>query len=273
MSYTPVGSMRPSRLLRTMRAGKLAYSHKLNVASPMVAEVAASCGPDALWLCMEHCSFTIEQIENCVRAAKMFDVDTIVRVPRGSYSDLVKPLEADAAAIMLPHVLTGKEAREIVRETKFHPVGRRALDSGNSDGQFCGIPLLEYLEQSNKERLVIVQIEDPEALTELDAIAEVPGIDMLLFGPGDFSQGLGVPGQMSDPRINHARELVAKVAHKHGKWAGSVSSVADAKRFADMGYNFLNVGADVIGMTEYFRKIAAALSGTTSTTGQSVYKA
>ncbi len=68
------------------------------------------------------------------RAAKVFDVDAIVRVPRGSYSDMIRPLELDAAGIMVPHVMSAEDARQVVRWTRFAPVGLRPLDGGNADG-------------------------------------------------------------------------------------------------------------------------------------------
>ena len=60
---------------------------------------------------------------------------------------------------------------------------------------YCMIPVEQYVREANQQRLVIVQIEDPEPMAELDAIAQVPGIDMLFFGPGDFSQGIGHTGE------------------------------------------------------------------------------
>lgn len=109
----------------------------------------------------------------------------------GGYSDYIRPFEADATGIIVPHVNSGEEARQIVEWVRFHPVGKRALDGGNVDGQFCLPPIDEYLKHSNAERIVILQIESPEALENVEKIAAVPGFNGLLFGPGDFSHSLG----------------------------------------------------------------------------------
>jgi len=98
------------------------------------------------------------------------------------------------------HVKTAEEARHIVEMTRFHPLGRRAMDGGNPDGRYCQIPVAEYLAHSNTERLLIFQIESPEALENVEAIAAVPGYEMLLFGPGDFSHLIGKPGQLERAR-------------------------------------------------------------------------
>jgi 4-hydroxy-2-oxoheptanedioate aldolase len=250
--------LRQSRVLNKLRAGKPASCTKLNLADPRVAEIAAMSGVDSLWLDMEHVPNSIETIENQVRAAKMFDVDAIVRTRRGSYSDLILPLEMGAAGIMIPHVMSADDARQVARQTRFHPIGRRALDGGNSDGAYCGTSTQDYIAHANRHTLVIVQIEDPEPMAELDAIAAVDGIDMLLFGPGDFSQGIGAPGNFDDPRIADARQRIADTARRHGKFAGTVGTMASRPSLHAQGFQFVNVGADVIALREYFGQIAAS---------------
>src|SRR5690606_25943002 len=114
---------------------------------------------------------------------KIHHVDTIVRVAKGSYSDYIRPLEMDAAGIMIPHVKSCAEAKLIVQQTKFHPIGLRPLDGGNADGGFCSMSTKEYIREANDQRFIILQIEDPQALQELEEIARLPGVDMLFFGP------------------------------------------------------------------------------------------
>lgn len=265
--------LRSSRVLRKLRAGEVAGCVKINLADSRVVEIAAQAGLDCVWLDMEHVPNDLRDIEHGVRAAKVRDCDTLVRVPRGSYSDLVRPLEMDAAGIMVPHVMSADEARAIARQTRFHPIGRRPLDGGNADGAYCAVPMEEYLRHANQERFVAVQIEDPEALDELDAIAQVPGIDMLFFGPGDFTHGLGVPGNFGDPRVDQARQAVARAAQRHGKFAGTVTSIAGIEGCVAMGYQFLSVGADVVALNESFGRTAAAFAGTSATATGSLYSA
>jgi 4-hydroxy-2-oxoheptanedioate aldolase len=141
------------------------------------------------------------------------------------------------------------DARKIARTTRFQPVGLRPVDGGNADGAFCNIEFTQYLKEANEQRFVIIQIEDPEPLAELDAIASVPGLDMLFFGPGDFSHALGVPGKFDDPRLVDARLKVAAAALKHGKFAGTVGM--PTPELLKAGYRFFNFGADVIGLSDY----------------------
>lgn len=246
--------LRPSRVLRILRAGGIASSLKLNLGDPRVVEIAGLSGVDSLWLCQEHVPTDWSQLENLVRAARLHDVDAIVRVARGSYSDYVRPLEADAAGIMVPHVANADEARQIVDWVRFHPLGRRAMDGGNLDGQFCLAPVDDYIRHVNSERIIILQIESPEALEHVEAIAAVPGFDALLFGPGDFSHRLGLPGQLSAPAVVAARQRVAAAARAHGKFLMAAGLYAPFAEMVAEGHRWFNVGADVVGLSSYFKQ-------------------
>ena len=252
--------MRKSRILRKINEGKVATSIKLNMADPRIAEIAAMCGFDCIWTDMEHVPNDYAAIENIIRAAKNYDADVITRVEKGSYSDYIRPLESDSTGIMIPHVMSLEEAKRIVYFTKFHPIGRRPIDGGNADGKYCMLPSDEYMKTANEERLVIIQIEDPEPMPELDAICALPGIDMIFFGPADFSQGLGIPGQMQDARVKEARERVAYTARKHGKIAGTVGGMQNQDELIELGYQFINLGSDVRALANYFNGITAVCS-------------
>ena len=245
--------MRKSRVLRQMRNGKVATCMKVNLSDPRNVELAAMCGFDCIWTCMEHVPNNFTAIEDTVRAAKCYDVDVLTRVAKGCYSDLVRPLEGDSTGIMVPHLMSYAEAKEIVYFTKFHPIGRRPLDGGNADGKYGLVDSLDYIKEANEERFVVVQIEDPEPLAELEEICALPGIDMIFFGPADFTQGMGKPCAFADPEVDRVRRLVAKTARKYGKFAGTVGGPDNFDALVSMGYTFIATGADVVGLMNYYQ--------------------
>jgi 4-hydroxy-2-oxoheptanedioate aldolase len=247
--------MRSSRVLKKLRNGDIVSCFKLNFADARIAALAAICGFDCIWADMEHVPNGIETIEKLVFASKAYDADICVRVERGSYNDYIKPLETDATGIMVPHVMNLDDAKEIIRMTRFFPVGLRPVDGGNNDASYCMVKGENYFEQANKERFIILQIEDKEVIRDLDAICELDGIDMIFFGPADFSQSIGTPHDPSNPIIEQTRRLVAETAHKHGKFAGTVGSIDNMKQLIDMGYQFINLGSDVIGLRNYCTQI------------------
>ncbi|HOJ31596.1 MAG TPA: aldolase/citrate lyase family protein [bacterium] len=247
--------MRRSRVLNKLRKGEIALSTKINLTDPVSVELAALAGFDCVWLDMEHIPCDWENICNMVRMAKIYDIDSMVRVPKGSYSDLIKPLEADATGIIYPHLMNLEEAKKLVYFTKFHPVGRRPLDGGNADAKYCQIDIQAYVQMANRERFVMAQVEDPEILSELEDIAKLNGIDIVFFGPGDFSQGVGAPGDFNHPKVIETREKVATVCKQYGKFCSTPCSLQQMEEYIKMGYNFLNLGADVIGLGQYWKDL------------------
>ena len=249
--------VRHSRILKKIRAGQFATCLKLNLADARVVEIAGLSGTDAVWLCHEHVPNDWLNVENMIRAARVHDVDCIVRVSKGSYSDYVKPFEAGATGIMVPHVTTADEARKIVGMTRFQPLGLRPIDGGNIDGLFCQIPTADYIAQCNEEQFIILQIESPEALANVEQIAAVPGFDALLFGAGDFSHLSGKPGQVGCAETVAARKRVAAAARANGKFAMTPGLIAPWEEQAAEGCNVFNLGADVVGLGDYFRSKVA----------------
>lgn len=263
--------MRSSRVLSKIKNGEVVSCTKMNLADSRAAEIAAMSGFDCIWTCQEHIGNDYSVINEQVLASKAYDCDLVCRISKGSYSDYVRPLELDATGIMIPHVMSLKEAKSIVQTTRFHPIGKRPIDGGNADGMYCQVPFADYLKQANEERFTVLQIEDHEPLEELDAIAELEGYNMLFFGPGDFSQSIGDPGNFSNPLINEARIKIAETANKYGKIAGTMGSLENYKELVDMGYKFINIGADVLSLAAAYKNVIQTISGINTKDNKSIY--
>jgi len=238
--------MRKSRIKKEIAAHGIASCVKLALHDPRAAEIAGMSGFPAIWICREHVPCDWAQIENLVRAAKIHDVDIIVRVSKGAYSDYIKPLECDAAGIMVPHVTSAKEAREIVDQCRFMPLGRRAVDGGNADGDYTFLPSVQYMEESNREKIIILQIESPEAVAAIDEIAAVEGYDFLLFGPTDYSHRIGKSGEIHAPEVEAARRTVEEAARRHGKacFAVGIQHLSPGELIG-RGYTMVNIASDI----------------------------
>ena len=251
--------MRKSRVLKKLKEGEVVSCFLAHL-DAQVAEIVGMAGFDCLWIDSEHKAKDWSFYQEHIWASKNYDMDVMIRVPRGSYSDYIKPLEMDASGIMVPHIMGVEDARKVVQMTRFHPIGRRPIDGGNSDGKYAQMEPADYIRQANEERFVVVQIEDPEPLDELDEIASLEGIDMLFFGPGDFSHSIGAPGQWDHPQLIEARQRVAEVAVKHGKFAGTPGNMDNFDELVEMGYRFLAIGADVVGMGNYSKQLMDGFS-------------
>ena len=247
--------MRKSRVLQKLRADKAVICTKINTVDPVIVDMIGLIGFDCVWICNEHGAIDWDRMGHLIRTANMNDLDTLIRVAKGSYSDFIRPLELGAPGIMVPHCRDEKEALEIARWTRFHPVGRRPLDGGNSDGHYTLTPLSDYLREANENTFVIVQIEDPEAIDSIEKIAGVDGIDVLFVGPADLSHGLGVPGQVNHPKITETIARVADACRKNKKNWGIPVTVESAPKYLEMGARFLACGADVIALRDYYLEL------------------
>jgi 4-hydroxy-2-oxoheptanedioate aldolase len=264
-------TLRPSRILKKARSGQHATVIKLNLIEPRVVELAGLSGADAVWLCNEHVPNDWLNLEHQIRAAKLYNMDTIVRVSKGPYSDYVKPFECDATGIMVPHVTSADEARHVVDMVRCHPLGRRAMDGGNMDGLFCQVPLSEYAQHMNTERFIILQIEAPESLEKVEEIAAVPGYDALLFGAGDFSHRIGKLGKATDPEVVAARKRVAAAALKNNKLVAVASLYGQRDQVVDEGTTIFTLGADVLELGAGLNKMVSDFTGSGAAAPSAVY--
>ncbi|MCC6681373.1 MAG: aldolase [Phycisphaeraceae bacterium] len=227
--------------------------------------MAGMAGFDAVWIDTEHLPHSVRDVENFARSCRAYDIDCIVRTPHNNYTSLIRPLEAGATGLLIPHVMTADQAESIVRQTRFHPLGRRSLDGASADNDYGANSIEDYMEFVNKEVLIAVQIEDPEAMAHLEAIARVPGIDMLFFGPADYSQGLGKPGQLNAVEVEDARREVARAAVEHEKAAGTgVRDIDEVPRLIEFGYNFVNLCSDTSILRTAFNKATQTFKERTS---------
>ncbi len=259
-----MSSLRKSRIKRLLKEGKFPLTIKSNLTDPRITELAGFCGFDGIWLCNEHVPTDWTTLEHTIRAARLHDMDALVRVSKGGYSDYVRPLEGGATGIIVPHVESAEEAAQIISWTRFYPLGKRPLDGGCTDGMYCAVPQEEYLENSNTEKIIILQIESPEGLEQVEKIAALPGFDGFLFGPGDFSHRIGKAGQVTAPEVNEARRRVAKAARENGKFAMTSGIFLPMEKLAAEGVNVFNAGSDVGALREFFDAKLTAVHGTAS---------
>lgn len=239
--------MRPSRLRTKLSAREPVLVTTLHFTDPALFEMVSMMGFDGIWLDLEHHGVSVESAANLMRAARVGSADIVARPAKGEFLRMGRLLEVGANAIMYPQCDDAAEAAEVVHWSKFPPTGRRGCDAANADVPYLSMPVAEYTQAANEQTVIIIQIETVEGLRNVDEIAQVDGVDILMLGPGDLSLQLGVPGQFDDPKIMDATQRVADAADRNGKhWGGPVGSTEHAQRYLDRNARFIAFGADIV---------------------------
>jgi len=249
--------VKPSRVLAKLREGKPALVTSVTpVASPKFTELIGLLDIDAVWLDMEHQDYDYEQVFNMALACRATGIDAMVRIRKGAYWSYSRAFEAGAAGIMVPHCMSGEEARQIVRASRFSPLGMRGLDGVEPSADYGLAPMADYMAHANRETFIVVQIEDAEAVEEVDAIAATPGIDILFVGPADLSQSYGIPLQFDHDLMRAAVTRVAEAAARHGKWWGLPAGNAEQGAvYYDMGARFLAAGGAILLLQQAYKQL------------------
>ena len=210
-----------------------------------VAYILAAAGFDFFVVDTEHGSANTESLQRISRGARSAGIVPLVRVTEITYALIARTLDTGALGLMVPHVETADDARQIVRYAKYPPVGERGFGLRAAVTDYSGASVPDAIAWSNAETMIMAQVESRRTLDQLDEIAAVPGIDVLLIGPTDLSISLGVPGQMLHPTMQEAYRHVVEVAKRRGVAAGIHPSDVKVVQYGrDIGMRLLMYAND-----------------------------
>jgi 2-keto-3-deoxy-L-rhamnonate aldolase RhmA len=230
-----------------LQAGKMALGfgvhHLRTVAVPVLA---AATGHDWMFIDTEHGAFNVQETTQLCIAALPTGVTPIVRVCAGALDEATRALDNGALGIVVPHVDTEADAKRIADAFHYPPMGHRSWGGPPAVYGYQPPSTAEAQRAINAEILTVVMLESPEAVRNADAIAAVPGVDVLFIGTSDLTAELGISGQMGHPKVIDAYQAVGDACRRHGKTLGmgGVYDEENASRFVAMGARFLLTGSD-----------------------------
>lgn len=252
--------MYPNPIKQKLAAGEVVLGTGLAAFSPHVAGPTLGTGIDFLWIDTEHMPYGVEELDVIPVLARQRGVAPMIRVANNDPGLIKKAYDVGAVLVMVPQVNTAEEARQAVDAAHYAPEGNRGLSPMWT--RVAGEDWQTVLDTANDETLLICQLESKQSWDNLDEIAAVPGIDIILVGPLDLSASLGLAGQTGSPQVQQIMEEVPRRLEGSGIVVGTTLVNPDEiKQKIDWGYRFLNVGSPlgygVQSVTDHVRDLRA----------------
>lgn len=232
-----------------------------------IGMIAESCGFDAIFIDMEHSPISLDAAAQICVAALPVGVTPLVRIAGHHFEDATRLLDMGALGIICPNVSTPAQAEAFVRACRFPPLGERSVGGAGPLQGYRATPLAEVNKEGNAATTLIAMLETPEGIINADAIAAVPGIDILLIGSNDLCTAMGIPGELKSPKLRAAYETAAKACKTHNKHLGVGGIRADVEHVAELvklGAQFVITASDVQYLLKAARDEVTALRKATS---------
>ncbi len=231
---------------RMIKAGKKTAGAWAQLCSPIATEILGRGGFDWVLVDMEHAPGDVLTLVSQFQALGGAHAVPIVRVPWNDLVWIKRILDAGAYGLMIPYVNTQEQAVAAVQACKYPPEGIRGI-AGSPRAAGYGRDTASYLKRANEEIFVMLQVETPQAIENLEAIAKVPGVDALFIGPMDLSTSMGHFGNPAHPEVQAAIAKVEALAKKLRMPLGTISgSWEQAKSLYDRGYQLITLLSDSI---------------------------
>ncbi|NPD16348.1 HpcH/HpaI aldolase/citrate lyase family protein [Xinfangfangia sp. D13-10-4-6] len=229
---------------RRLLAGEALHGLWLSLASPVSSEALSLIGFDWLLFDTEHAAIDLGAVQPLLQAAAAGASSPVVRPAWNDKVLIKRALDMGAQTLLIPFVETPEEAAAAVAATRYPPGGIRGVAGGTRASRF-GLTS-DYFQVADQEICVLVQLETTAALTRLEEIAAVPGVDGIFIGPSDLSASMGFLGRPGAPEVQRVLQDTAARIRNTGKAAGILATnPEDARRYLDWGYSFVAGAVDL----------------------------
>src|SRR5919205_2065139 len=186
--------MRTNTTKAKLSEGKVVFGAIIGRHAPDLVELFGAIGYDFVMIDCEHGPMSLDEVEHMVRAAEVFGITPITRLPNHADSTILQFLDRGVQGIIVPHINTRETATAVAKAARYYPEGHRGVGGGRAHDYGVGVSREESTRWVNAQLLVIPMIEETEAVDNLDDILTVSGVDVLHVASGDLSQSMGFPG-------------------------------------------------------------------------------
>ena len=227
-------------VLSRLRSGQPVLAMTLVSNNVEAAAHAAGLGFHFLWVEMEHSPVTLETLRTVVLATRFLPAMVFARVPVNELWTAKRVLDQGVTGVIFPFTGTPELAAQAAAACRYPPLGRRGSGAGLATASWPEPG--SYYDSADRNVAVVAVIEEKRALDDIDAIAAVPGIDILFIGTSDLSFSLGLRGHQDEPELKEAVARIAAAAKKHGKFLGRPAKNAEQIRtYMEQGFLLFQV--------------------------------
>ena len=225
-------SIRPNKAKEKLASGQ-AVTTISGLSSSEIIDFMGPLGFDAAWIEGEHGSVTWEQLGDMTRACDLWGMTPITRVAGNEPWVITRTLDRGSMGIVIPHVNTKEEAEKAAQSAKYAPQGYRGMFGGR---QSYGVG--DYFHQANSQTMVIVLLEEADALGNLDDILRVDNIDVFFVAPSDLAQTMGHIGNPGHSEVQQAIDDAISRIVSAGRVAGTLVNDENVTRYLEQGVRF-----------------------------------
>ena len=217
-----------------------------------IGKIMATSGYDWLFIDMEHNSMDIDIASQISVAAQDAGITPIVRVPDFAHHHATRVLDCGAMGVVFPHVENADIAKKLVSYCLYPPKGHRSMTGVLPQLDFKQQAIADVAHTINDNMLIVIMLESPEAIANVDSIAAVDGIDVILIGTNDLCMEMGIPGDYSNPKVKDAYSKVIEACKKYRKTPGmgGVYNEELMSEYINMGMKFILSGSDLSFMMQ-----------------------
>ena len=217
-----------------------------------IGKIMATSGYDWLFIDMEHNSMDIDIASQISVAAQDAGITPIVRVPDFAHHHATRVLDCGAMGVVFPHVENADIAKKLVSYCLYPPKGHRSMTGVLPQLDFKQNAIAEVASIINENMLIVIMLESPEAIENVETIAAIDGVDVVLIGTNDLCMEMGIPGDYSNPKVKDAYFKVIEACKKYGKTPGmgGVYNEELMSEYIKMGMKFILSGSDLSFMMQ-----------------------